>query len=69
LRAALDRLDPIVAEGVEDEQTVGLLKHFGCDQVQGCVTSGPLAADELSEWLAADAKRLQPTFACDVLPE
>ena len=30
----------IVAEGVEDEQTVGLLKRLGCDQVQGRVIAG-----------------------------
>ena len=53
----------IVAEGVEDEQTVGLLKRLGCDQVQGRVISGPLPAAELMTWFTAEAKRLQRTFA------
>ena len=42
----------IVAEGVEDELTAGLLERLGCDFAQGRFISGPLPSEELMEWLA-----------------
>ena len=41
----------VVAEGVELDAAVGLLKEQGCDYVQGYVISKPLPADELEAWL------------------
>ncbi|HIJ77802.1 MAG: bifunctional diguanylate cyclase/phosphodiesterase [Desulfobulbaceae bacterium] len=37
----------VVAEGVEDQQVLDLLKKLGCDAVQGYHLSHPLPADEL----------------------
>jgi diguanylate cyclase (GGDEF)-like protein len=45
----------VVAEGVEDEATLSLLRQLGCDQVQGYFLSRPLPAAKLDEWLAASA--------------
>jgi diguanylate cyclase (GGDEF)-like protein len=42
----------VVAEGVEDEDTLTDLRRFGCDQAQGFHLSRPLAADQVPEWLA-----------------
>ena len=41
----------VVAEGVEDEQTVELLREFRCDFIQGFHISRPAAAGPLVPWL------------------
>ncbi|MGD9592532.1 MAG: putative bifunctional diguanylate cyclase/phosphodiesterase [Candidatus Berkiella sp.] len=41
----------VVAEGINDEHTVKMLRHFGCDQGQGFYFSQPLSLTELSKWL------------------
>jgi predicted signal transduction protein with EAL and GGDEF domain len=41
----------VVAEGVEDADTVAALESLGCDQVQGYFHSRPLPAAALEEWL------------------
>ncbi|MGI9658141.1 MAG: putative bifunctional diguanylate cyclase/phosphodiesterase, partial [Gaiellaceae bacterium] len=56
----------IVAEGVEDELTAGLLERLGCDLVQGRFISGPLPAEELMEWLA---KQLEESSNGTIAPE
>ena len=42
----------IVAEGVEDAETLQLLKELGCDVIQGYYISQPLPADQLIAKLA-----------------
>jgi diguanylate cyclase (GGDEF)-like protein len=41
----------VVAEGVEDEQTMQALGDLGCDMAQGYVLSRPLKADRVVPWL------------------
>ncbi|MEZ3498353.1 EAL domain-containing protein [Pantoea sp. KPR_PJ] len=41
----------VIAEGVEDVQTLQALKTFGCDQAQGFFYSRPLKPAELEAWL------------------
>jgi len=41
----------VVAEGVEDDETLELLKHRGCDIAQGYFISPPLARTECEAWL------------------
>lgn len=41
----------VVAEGVESEEQMALLRGFGCDQVQGFLVSQPLPVDELVTYL------------------
>lgn len=41
----------VVAEGVENEETVMALQEYGCDQVQGFYCSKPLKAEEMDKWL------------------
>lgn len=41
----------VVAEGVETEEQLDLLRSFGCDQVQGYLISKPLAIEPLVEYL------------------
>ena len=43
----------LVAEGVEDEQTLRALRQYGRTITQGNVHSPPLSADQLQEWLSA----------------
>ncbi len=42
----------VVAEGVEDGDTVELLAAMGCDMVQGYWLTPPLPIDEMLVWLA-----------------
>jgi len=41
----------VVAEGVEDPQTLQELDALGCDAIQGYYISRPLPADDLIHWL------------------
>jgi diguanylate cyclase (GGDEF)-like protein len=41
----------LVAEGVEDDETLHALRRYGCDVTQGYVHCPPLPADELERWL------------------
>lgn len=41
----------IVAEGVEDESTLAVLKAHGCDLAQGYLFSPPLPVDKLAAWI------------------
>ncbi len=41
----------VVAEGVEDSDTLALLKTLGCDSVQGYYLSRPVPAVELEAWM------------------
>jgi diguanylate cyclase (GGDEF)-like protein/PAS domain S-box-containing protein len=41
----------VVAEGVEDEQTMDMLVGYGCDAAQGYYFSRPLPGADLLEWL------------------
>jgi EAL domain-containing protein (putative c-di-GMP-specific phosphodiesterase class I) len=41
----------VVAEGVETERQVALLRRLGCDTVQGHAVGAPLAAGEIGRWL------------------
>ena len=50
--AMLKELDyTVLAEGVEDAETVNALTQYGCDQAQGFFYSRPLPEGELDEWL------------------
>ena len=41
----------LVAEGVEDAQTLNLLADLGCDEVQGYFIAQPMRAEDLMIWL------------------
>ena len=41
----------VVAEGVEDADTLTLLDALGCDVAQGYLLGRPMSADGLGEWL------------------
>jgi len=48
----LKKLDyTVLAEGVENAETVAMLKKYGCDQAQGFFYSRPLPEAELDQWL------------------
>ena len=40
----------VVAEGVEDEETLRRLSNAGCEQAQGYFLSKPISSDELVRW-------------------
>ncbi|MDE2149544.1 MAG: EAL domain-containing response regulator [Gammaproteobacteria bacterium] len=42
----------VVAEGVEDAQTLEYLKRIGCDQAQGYFFARPMEKDVISDWIA-----------------
>lgn len=47
----------VVAEGVEDEQTLELLREYQCDEAQGFYFSRPLAPVALENWLNTTQSR------------
>ncbi len=46
-----------VAEGVETEEQLDLLRDLGCDAVQGYLVSRPTSAADLSRWLTGETFR------------
>ena len=50
----------VIAEGVEDEQTLELLNRYGCGQAQGYLIARPLPALGLMSWMKAHAARPAP---------
>jgi diguanylate cyclase len=52
----------LVAEGVEDEDTLLVLRRYGCTITQGHVHCPPLPADEFHAWLINRPRRLTPGF-------
>jgi diguanylate cyclase (GGDEF)-like protein len=44
----------VVAEGVEDDEQVRLLRELGCDQIQGFFVSRPVPAEDVDEMLSPD---------------
>lgn len=55
----LKQLDYIVlAEGVEDQKTVEILRGLSCDEVQGYVYAKPLAPEALEAWYELRTKKL-----------
>lgn len=53
----------VVAEGVEDEQTLRTLCEVGCDYAQGYYMARPLPADDLTEWLLTSPWGLETAMA------
>lgn len=47
----------VTAEGVEDASTIKVLADMQCDKIQGYEVSQPLSADEITQWVAANALR------------
>ncbi|GAB4902261.1 hypothetical protein MAHJHV53_10380 [Mycobacterium avium subsp. hominissuis] len=45
----------LVAEGVENEDTLDALRRYGCNITQGFVHTPPLPPDELRAWIASHA--------------
>ena len=42
----------VVAEGIEHEEEMQMLKDFGCDQVQGFLISKALTASDMETWIS-----------------
>jgi EAL domain-containing protein (putative c-di-GMP-specific phosphodiesterase class I) len=51
----------VVAEGVETEDQLGLLREMGCDQAQGFLLGNPVPADEFAYLL----KKARETFLAE----
>ncbi|MHB8534244.1 MAG: putative bifunctional diguanylate cyclase/phosphodiesterase [Sulfuricaulis sp.] len=49
----------VVAEGVENPETLRLLSALGCDEVQGFFVKPPLTYDELIEWLGSSTTSMK----------
>jgi diguanylate cyclase (GGDEF)-like protein len=49
----------VVAEGVEDEETLQRLRTLGCDEAQGFVIARPMPPAELQAWLSASTAAFQ----------
>ena len=53
----------VVAEGVEDADTLRYLRDIGCDLAQGYFIGRPMSGDAVLEWTAREASRLVPGAA------
>lgn len=51
IRMAHDMGLSVVAEGIEDKETLAWLEEQGCDKAQGYFISRPAPASEISQWL------------------
>jgi EAL domain-containing protein (putative c-di-GMP-specific phosphodiesterase class I) len=50
----------VIAEGIENQDTLDLLRTLGCDGGQGCHISHPLPSDEFIQWLASHPQHIAP---------
>jgi EAL domain-containing protein (putative c-di-GMP-specific phosphodiesterase class I) len=44
----------VVAEGIETEQILALIREWGCDEGQGYLIARPMETDALLQWLKSD---------------
>ena len=51
----------MVAEGVEDEAALQMLREWGCDVAQGYHIALPMPAEQLTRWLPAIAMKAAAT--------
>ena len=49
----------VLAEGVETQQQLAVLRQYGCDQYQGYLFSRPIPAHQMQTWLQQDAQSIQ----------
>jgi diguanylate cyclase (GGDEF)-like protein len=49
----------VIAEGVEDQETLDILKVLDCDYAQGFFICRPIPAADVTEWLRAHAPKLR----------
>jgi len=47
----------VIAEGVEDEEQLAILRGQECDEIQGYLFSRPLSADQMTAYILSHAKR------------
>jgi len=52
----------VIAEGVETQEQLDLLRSNGCDIAQGYLFSRPIPAKEMVNWLHAYRNRLVPSL-------
>jgi diguanylate cyclase (GGDEF)-like protein/PAS domain S-box-containing protein len=53
----------VVAEGVETEQEVGILRAEGCDELQGYYFARPMSAEAFSDWVGARGRETRSLVA------
>lgn len=58
----------VVAEGVEDQQTLALLESMGCDLIQGYYLTPPLAFTAMMQWLDEHYPACRARAAIDNAP-
>ena len=56
----------VVAEGVETEEQLALLRRHGCEEIQGYYYSPPIPAEAFADWFRARAKKLKGVDAASV---
>jgi EAL domain-containing protein (putative c-di-GMP-specific phosphodiesterase class I) len=50
----------VVAEGVENRETLDQLRELGCDEAQGYFVAKPLTGERLQEWVTTSPWRPVP---------
>jgi EAL domain-containing protein (putative c-di-GMP-specific phosphodiesterase class I) len=56
----------VIAEGVESEEQLGILKRMGCDQYQGFFRSAAVPAAEIERFVREDNARLRDQGEADI---
>ena len=56
----------VIAEGVESEEQLGILRRMGCDQYQGFFRSAAVPAAEIERFVQEDSERLRNQGEADI---
>jgi diguanylate cyclase len=56
----------VIAEGVESEEQLGILRRMGCDQYQGFFRSAAVPAADIEKFVRDDAERMKTQGEADI---
>jgi len=56
----------VIAEGVESEEQLAILRRMGCDQYQGFYRSAAVPAADIEKFVRQDAERMMNQGEADV---
>ena len=55
-----------IAEGIEDQETLDLLKHHQCDEAQGYLIAKPMNEEDFNDYLLVKQRENEPSISMNI---